>query len=851
MNELLQTGGAEPKGLPLRRLYEIMTSNTMTHDEKMVALLELGCAHFGVESGVITKVIADGYIAEYVVSPHSFLRPGVLFDPSFEIYCLETIQAREAIYFHHASQTSWQDHPCFKRYGLETYLGAPIVLNERMYGALSFTALAPLPQPFSTADVELLLLMVQWIGSEMQRRQATENMRLYANIFDSTTEGIVILNRQGQITTLNPAFTKLTGFSRAEMQQMPPTELIAAPDAEPGLLRDILSSLASTGHWQGELLVHTKQGQPSPQWVTVSALQDQQGVLEQYVVVFTDLSELKQAERRLEESEQSYRSLFAHNPDAVLSINHTGHYYHVNPEAEKQTGYKAEEMYEKTFHELIMPEERPHCNEHFAICLSGQPTKFETKILHRAGHLVDIHVTAVPIIVHERVIGVHAITRDITDRKRTEALINHMAYHDPLTELPNRRLFTDRLEAALERVQRGEEKLAVIFLDMDRFKVINDSLGHSFGNELLKAIAVRLTACVSPEQTVARMGGDEFTVLMPCIRCECDVEPVAKRMLAELEKPFVLDGREFYITGSMGIALAPEHGLNADELMKQADHAMYYAKEQGKNTYQFYQAAMQAKASKRLTLENELHKALMRGEISIYYQPQVAIDSQQVIGFEALLRWQHPVLGRISPADFIPIAEETGLIVPIGEWVLRTACHQSMAWQRAGYAPLRVAVNLSARQFQQRNLTETVANVLRESGLPPAQLELEITESIAMFNTDRVIEKLHALHRLGIQIAIDDFGTGYSSLSYLRKFPIHTLKIDRSFISDISADADNASIVSVILAMAKTLKLNAIAEGVETHEQLDFLERNGCQEMQGYLFSRPLPAELFEKEILR
>lgn len=438
--------------------------------------------------------------------------------------------------------------------------------------------------------------------------------------------------------------------------------------------------------------------------------------------------------------------------------------------------------------------------------------------------------------------GVRGMIRDVSERKRSEAMINHMAYHDVLTNLPNRRFFEDELTRALSLAQRKGEMMALLFLDLDRFKYINDSLGHQFGDRLLQELSDRLKESIGSAGTLARMGGDEFTMIFPAISNESDVIAMADRIIHSLQKPLHVECRECMVTTSIGISIFPRDGEDAQTLMKHADAAMYSAKEKGRNRYIVYSFTMSNHASECLAMEQELHKALERGEFHLQYQPQIDCQTGKIVGVEALLRWQHPVWGLISPAEFIPLAEETGLIVPIGEWALRTACNQAKLWEQAGYDPLRVAVNLSARQFQQENLVQMIQQVLQETDMQPELLELEITESVVMKNPDAVIGVLHELKRLGMKLSIDDFGTGYSSLSYLRDFPIDRLKIDRSFVSAIT-EKDDAVIAQSIIAMAHNLHLSVLAEGVENELQFAFLREQKCDEMQGYLYSKPLSAE--------
>ena len=450
---------------------------------------------------------------------------------------------------------------------------------------------------------------------------------------------------------------------------------------------------------------------------------------------------------------------------------------------------------------------------------------------------------------------------DITARKQAEEKISHLAYYDALTELPNRSLFEDRLPQALSLARRNEQMVAVMLLDLDRFKNINDTLGHSTGDLLLRGVAERLTGCLRASDTVARFAGDGFAVLLTQISRKQDARKIAKRteknaleiaqnILEALKAPFSVDGHELYPTASIGISVYPDDGADPQALLRNAGAALHAVKEQGGNGYQFYTENMNARAVEQLTLESGLRRALEREEFVLYYQPQVDIIGGQILAVEALIRWQSPELGFVSPGDFIPLAENNGLIVPIGEWTLRTACAQNRAWQEEGLPPLRMSVNLSPRQFEQPNLIDTVARVLEETGLGPQYLEFELTEGSIMRNAERAIITLRKLKEMQIQIAIDDFGSGYSSLSYLKRFPIDRLKIDQSFVRDATADPTDAAIIMAIITLAQNLRLKVIAEGVETDEQLRFLRLLRCDEMQGWLFSKAIPAESLKQLLI-
>ncbi len=458
-----------------------------------------------------------------------------------------------------------------------------------------------------------------------------------------------------------------------------------------------------------------------------------------------------------------------------------------------------------------------------------------------------------------KIIQVIHLARNITERKKAEEQIQHLAYYDNVTGLPNRTFYKELLARAIAYAKRNNQILATLFIDLDSFKQVNDILGHDIGDQLLKTVGERLTkslrksdevARIDSEQTldtVSRLGGDEFIVLLRGIAKIEDAAVVAKRILKDISEPLELGGHEVSTTASIGISIYPTDGEDVKSLMKSADLAMYHAKDKGKNNYQFYSKTMNVTVLKRLVMENDLRKAIERNEFMLYYQPKVAVKNQKIVGAEALLRWKHPESGIVSPMDFIPVAEETGLILPIGEWVIRTACSQNKEWQKSGFEPMSIAVNLSNRQFEQPNLLDMIVRILKDIDMATKYVELEITESTLMKSPDTAISILNELKDIGITISIDDFGTGYSSLEYLKRIPLNALKVAYPFIKNILTSADDAAITKTIITLAHSMNLNVIAEGVETEQQLKFLQELGCDEVQGYLFSRPLPADEFTK----
>jgi diguanylate cyclase (GGDEF)-like protein/PAS domain S-box-containing protein len=564
--------------------------------------------------------------------------------------------------------------------------------------------------------------------------------------------------------------------------------------------------------------------------------------------VEASVTQAEQAERHvaaLRESEERFRSAFDHAAGMAL-VATDGSWIKVNRSLCEMVGYSEQELLVSNFQAITHEDDLGDMISQVEKLLEGKDTTYQMELRynHKRGHIVWA-LLSVTMIRDSLTNSVNLIfqIQDITDRKRAEERLLHEAFHDGLTGLPNRALFMDHLKLSVERGKRREDRLfAVLFLDLDRFKVINDSLGHMVGDQLLVGIARRLEICLRPGDTVARLGGDEFTVLLEDLMCMTEAIEVADRLQKALALPFNLNGHEVFATVSIGIALSSTGYDRPEEVLRDADTAMYRAKMLGKARHEVFDKTMHARAMNLLQMESDLRRAIERKEFVLYYQPIVALETGAISGFEALIRWQHPERGFVSPDDFIPIAEETGLIIPIGQWVLEEACRQIHDWQQMfpQYPPLQISVNLSSKQFVNSNLIEQIRRVLRETGVDAHSLKLEITESVVMENFDSAIEMLNQLRTLGIELSIDDFGTGYSSLSYLHRFPISTLKIDRSFVSRMSDNNENGEIVRTIMMLARSLKMDVVAEGVETQDQLSQLAMLECEYGQGYYFSKPL-----------
>lgn len=704
--------------------------------------------------------------------------------------------------------------------------------------------------PSSTDEIETLAQSMRRMADAVLQRE--EKLQLAATVFESVAEGILITDAQRRIISVNPALVSITGYPVEELIGQKPSVWSSAMHDQ-AFYRRIWDSIGRTGSWRGEIWNKRKNGEIFPELLAITAVRDSLGNITHYVGSFSDISERKRTETALKESEERFRTLIEWSPEPVI-VFRAGVLLYANPAALVMSGARsAQDLIGKPILDLVHPDFHQVAIGRMKKLEEGGTVApmLEEKYLKLDGTSIDVEVQAAAII-YDGEPAIQAAIRDITARKAAQEQIQRLAFTDALTNLPNRRLFMDRLEQALTEATRHQRQGALLFIDLDDFKTINDTLGHEQGDVLLQQVARRLLTCVREGDTVARVGGDEFVVLLKDLsqniqEAVTQAEAVAKKIIAALKQPYQRCHSAQHSTASIGITLfGSDQRESIDEPLRWADMAMYQAKAAGGNTLCFFDPQMQAAVTARAALEAGLHEALEKSQFLLHYQAQFTRQGR-VAGVEALVRWNDPRRGMVSPAEFIPLAEQTGLILPLGQWVMETACTQLARWAtRSEMAHLTISVNVSARQFHQSDFVEQVLATLDQSGVNASRLKLELTESLLIKNVEDVIVKMSALKARGVGFSLDDFGTGYSSLSYLKRLPLDQLKIDQSFVRDILLDANDAAIAKMVVALADSMGLAVIAEGVETEAQRDFLADLGCNAYQGYLFSRPLSLPDFE-----
>ena len=749
------------------------------------------------------------------------------------------------------SEPSFNRRESAMKLGLHSAFSFPVISGNDTIGIMEFYGREP-------REPDDMLLQTsssigRQIGQFVQRKLAEEAQRsseaTLRAAFEQAGVGMAIRDidpARPRWLRVNQKLCDILGYTREELLGLtslditPPDERGAASDYNEKMLRGEIRS------YSREKRYTRKDGRALWTNVSLSAVSGPDGRPTHVISVIQDINDRKRAEAALRESEEQFKQLAGNIPQVFwITDTRLRKTIYLSPAASGMTGRPMEELYAnpRALVRAVHPEDRRRV--YLARKTAFREGYDETfRVIRPDGTVRWINDRAFP--VHDgsgRAYRIAGIAEDVTDRKLAEERLLQLAHYDVLTSLPNRVLFHDRLHQALAQAKRNRWTGGVLVIDVDRFKNVNDTLGHAVGDKLLQQISGRLMGAVRTGDTVGRLGGDEFAIILSNLASAQDANLVAQKIMVGFKEPIELDSAEIYVTASIGITLFPSDSMNPDELIRNADTAMYRAKEVGRNSYQFYTPEMNARALEALSMENSLRRALERNEFILYYQPKASIQNGKIVGVEALLRWQHPERGLVSPGQFMPVLEETGLIVEVGEWVLRAVCAQIRDWERAGIAPPPVAVNLSGRQFNASDLGGAVRAILLESGVAPGLIELEITESSLMINTENAARTLEFLSDLGVGLSIDDFGTGYSSLSYLKRFPLDALKIDRSFVRDITSDSDDAAITRAVISMAHSLGLEVVAEGVETIEQLVLLAGDGCDQIQGYYFSRPLPAD--------
>ena len=700
-----------------------------------------------------------------------------------------------------------------------------------------------------------------------ERKQAEEELRRseekYRNIIENMQDGYFELDLAGNFTFVNDAECRNIGYSKEELIGMNNRRYQDETAAQK--MYQLFSRVYKTGEpvKASDVEIIRRDGTKGFNEISTSLIRDAEGKPIGFRGISRDITERKQMEENIRQSEERYRSIIEEMGEWYFETDLAGNITFFNDILSDVLGYSQKELTGLNFRSFIKKEESESVYRIFnQVYKTGEPSKnYHYDFFKADGTITFAEFSVFPKRDKEgKVCGFRGVGQDITERKRAEEKIQYMATHDALTGLPNRLMFSQLLNHVIQAARRYKRQFAVLFIDLDRFKTINDTLGHDAGDQLLQEIGARLKQTLRAsdviarlevdEGVVARLGGDEFVILIEEVNDLSQLKTVSHRILSAVIKPMIIMGEECRITASIGISIFPKDAEDEQSLMKNADIAMYFAKEEGKNNFQFYSMDIQSKLLEHLSIETNLRYALERNELSLHYQAKVNFKTNAITGVEALLRWQNPSLGSVTPTQFIPVAEETGLIISIGKWVMKTACAQNVAWQQQGLPVVCTAVNLSMRQLTDENLIDDIRTALNDSGMDPKLLELEITESMVMHNPTRMIAVLAKIKSLGVRLAIDDFGTGYSSLAQIKHFPIDTLKVDRSFIRNIPQDAEDKAITEAIIAMGKTLSLTVVAEGVETLEQMNFLKDHSCDEMQGYYFSKPVVAEQFA-ELLR
>lgn len=738
-------------------------------------------------------------------------------------------------------QAQFPDDEWLGEEGIESYIGAALISSAgEVMGILS--AFSQLPIQNLECVTACFDMVVARTAAELERTQTEEKLRELAQVVEQSPVIIAKADLDGQLIYVNKSFEKATGYKASDVLGKN-ARVLTSGTASDELFEDVWKSISRGDIWKGEILNKRKDGSAFWAKATFGPLKNRSGEVSGYISIKEEITERKENEKQL----RLAASVFETASEALVVTGVDKRIKRVNQAFSAITGYSRDEAIGQT---PAMLQSGRHGRAFYRAMFKSLAEKgeWEGEIWNRRknGEIYPewLKITAIRDD-FGNLEGYVGLFSDISKRKYDESLIRHQANFDALTGLANRNLFLDRLSRSLELAEKNDNHVALLFIDIDRFKHVNDTLGHSTGDQLLQIAANRLTAKLSKPATVARFGGDEFVVVLPDEKNLHHIEDTVVKILAELERPQRVNGNLIFSSASIGVSVYPVDGRDTETLLRKADNAMHKAKEKGRNNFQFFTQEMDIEAQRRRELERDLYKAVERNQLTLVFQPILDASSDRIVSAEALVRWQHPEKGLIPPSEFIPLAEEVGLINRIGEWVLRKACEEALSWTAITGNPPGISVNLSGIQFKKQNIPLLVSNVLYETGLPPERLTLEITESLLVDDDNGTLKQLQGIRELGVGLSIDDFGTGYSSLSYLKRFPVTMLKIDRSFVMGVVDNAEDQALVSAILAMAHSLGLKVVAEGVETTRQYQFLRDNGCGFVQGFLFSQPLPQHEF------
>jgi len=703
-----------------------------------------------------------------------------------------------------------------------------------------------------TALADDLAFGIDSLTTAQQREEASVRLELLSRAIEQSPFAVVITDGQGRIEYCNATLTRLTGYEAHEVIGHLPS-LWKSGDTPEEVYREMWEAVLEGRRWQGEIRNRRKDGTVYWERQTISSIRDADGRISNMIAVKEDTTLLREMAQALSIREQALAS--SSNGIMITRSGAEDHsIVYVNPAFERITGYRADEVIGREGRFLVREDlAQPGLNEIRSALHEKRAGHAVLRNYRKDGTLFwnELHIAPISDLSRHETTHFVSVINDVSERIHYQQAIEHQATHDNLTGLANRTLLHDRISQAIAFGRRSGRSVAVMLLDLDHFKHVNDAYGHSAGDDLLKEVAARLRVCVRESDTVARLGGDEFVIVLVDLVQPEDVEGIAAKITESLAQPIAIGEREAYVGASIGISIYPRDGEHGETLLRNADMAMYRVKEHGRNSVRLFSPEMATMAIERVDMEGALRRAIDRKELLLHYQPKVDLATRRIVGAEALVRWQHPQIGLVHPNEFIPLAEDTGLVVPLGAWVMREAFRQQAAWQAAGLPPIKLAINLSARQFRLENLPEIVEGALHETGAAADAFIFELTESMVMQDAERALSVMHALKQLGIALSLDDFGTGYSSLSYLRRFPIDEVKIDRSFVRDLHHDPDDAAIAAAVVALARSLGLRVVAEGVELESQVLVLERLGCGQVQGFFFGRPLSVEDFEERLRR